>query len=49
MAEKVLQYLKPDEREIFYFWAIEGMSTAQVAEQLETPKGTILSKIYRMR
>ena len=49
MAAKVLQYLKPDEREIMYFWAIEGMSTAQVAEQLEIPKGTILSKIYRMR
>lgn len=49
MVEQVLRYLDPDEREIIYLWAIEGLSTLQVAEQLDKPKGTILSKIYRMR
>ena len=49
MVEKVLDYLNPDEREIIYFWAIEGFSTAEISTQLDIPKGTILSKIYRMR
>ena len=49
MVEKVLDYLDPGEREIIYFWAIEGFSTSQIAEQLEIPKGTILSRIYRLR
>lgn len=49
MAEEILKSLKPDEREIMYCWAIEGFSTSEIAERLEKPKGTILSKIYRMR
>lgn len=49
MAEQILQSLEPDEREIMYCWAIEGFSTSEIAEKLEKPKGTILSKIYRMR
>lgn len=49
MAEQILKSLEPDEREIMYCWAIEGFSTMEIAEKLEKPKGTILSKIYRMR
>lgn len=49
MAEQILQSLEPDERKIMYCWAIEGFSTSEIAEKLEKPKGTILSKIYRMR
>lgn len=49
MAEQILQCLEPDEREIMYCWAIEGFSTSELAEKLNKPKGTILSKIYRMR
>ena len=49
MAEQILQSLEPDEREIMYCWAIEGFSTSEIAEKLKKPKGTILSKIYRMR
>lgn len=49
MIEQVLALLSPVEREILYFWAIEGFSTAEVAEIMAIPKGTILSKIYRMR
>ena len=49
LAGKVLQYLDPGEREIVYFWAVEGFSTSQIAEQLDMPRGTVLSKIYRMR
>ena len=49
LVEKIFQYLEPDEREIIYFWAIEGLSASEIASQLEIPRGTILSKIYRMR
>ncbi len=49
MAKQILQSLEPDEREIMYCWAIEGFSTSEIAEKLEKPKGTILSKIHRMR
>ena len=49
MAEKILLSLEPDEREIMYCWAIEGFSTSEIATKLEKPKGTILSKIYRLR
>jgi len=49
LAGKVLQYLDPGEREIVYFWAVEGFSTSQIAEQLDMPRGSVLSKIYRMR
>jgi len=49
MAKQILQSLVPDEREIMYCWAIEGFSTSEIATKLNKPKGTILSKIYRMR
>lgn len=49
MAKQILQSLEPDEREIMYCWAIEGYSTSEIADKLKKPKGTILSKIYRMR
>ena len=49
LAEQVMQSLEADEREIIYFWVIEGLSTSEIAVQLDMPKGTILSKIYRMR
>ena len=49
MAEQILHSLEPEEREIMYCWAIEGFSTSEIAKKLEKPKGTILSKIYRMR
>lgn len=49
LIEQVLKYLDPIEREILYYWAIEGYSTQQIADMLTMPKGTVLSKIHRMR
>ena len=48
-VELILASLEPGEREIMYCWAIEGYSTSEIAEKLQKPKGTVLSKIYRMR
>lgn len=47
--EYIWKKLCGDEREILYYWAIEGLSTSEVARHLGLPKGTILSKIYRLR
>lgn len=39
----------PMEREILFLWAVEGYSTSEIAEQLEISRGTILSRIHRLR
>lgn len=49
LVEQILHYLKPLEREIIFYWVIEGYSTQQVAKILKMPKGTVLSKIHRLR
>ena len=37
------------EREIMYLWAIQGLTTEEVAHFLDIPKGTVVSKISRLR
>ena len=41
--------LQPVEREILFLWAIEGYTTNEIADHLDMPKGTVLSKIHRLR
>ena len=48
-VESVWQQLTSNEREIMYFWAVEGYSTSELAEFLDMPRGTLLSKIHRLR
>jgi len=49
MVEQVMAFLTPSEREIVHLWAVEGYSTREIADWLGIPKGTILSKIHRLR
>jgi RNA polymerase sigma-70 factor (ECF subfamily) len=37
------------EREVLYYWAIEGMTAQEIAEQIDAPRGTVLSRLYRIR
>ena len=37
------------EREILYYWAIEGMTAQEIAKQIDVPRGTVLSRLYRLR
>lgn len=46
---RVWQRLDPFDREILYFWAIEGMTAHEVAQELDSPRGTVLSRIHRLR
>ena len=41
--------LNTSDREIVYLWAILGYSARQISEELDVPRGTILSKIHRLR
>ena len=47
--ERVWQKLDPFEREIMYYWAIEEMTAQEISQQIDVPRGTVLSRIYRIR
>ena len=47
--ETIWPVLQPLEREILFLWAVEEYSTSEIAEQLAMPRGSILSRIHRMR
>ena len=37
------------EQEILFLWALEGMTYAEISQELAVPRGTILAKIHRLR
>ncbi len=39
----------PVEREILFLWAVEGYTTTEVAKWLNLSRGTVLSRISRLR
>lgn len=45
----VWQALQPVEREILYHWAVEGRTAREIAATLGLPRGTVLSRIHRLR
>ena len=47
--EIVWKKLDPFEREIMYYWAIEEMTALEISRQIDAPRGTVLSRIYRIR
>jgi len=47
--EIIWKELNTVEREVLYYWAIEGMSAQEIANQIDTPRGTVLSRLYRIR
>ena len=48
-AERIWDVLNPLERELLYFWAVEEMTAAEIAERLACPRNTILSCVHRLR
>lgn len=46
---QVWETLNPNERDMLYHWAVLGMSTDEVCQQLDIPRGTFLSRIHRLR
>ena len=47
--EIVWELLDPFERELLYYWAVEEMTAQEIAGQIDVPRGTVLSRIYRVR
>ena len=47
--EHIWSELDDKEREILYYWAVEDMTAAQIASLTDSRRGTILSRIHRLR
>jgi len=47
--DTVWQKLSLVECELMFLWAIEELSASEIATELEMPRGTVLSRIYRLR
>ncbi len=47
--ETILAGLEPMERELLFLWAVEGCTAQEIAERTDSPRGTVLSRIHRLR
>jgi RNA polymerase sigma-70 factor (ECF subfamily) len=45
----ILDGLHPSERELLHLWALEQHTAKEIAAQLDCPRGTVLSRIHRLR
>jgi RNA polymerase sigma-70 factor (ECF subfamily) len=41
--------LEPVDREVLFYWAVEGLSMREIADKLEISRGTLLSRMHRLR
>lgn len=41
--------LNSEESELMFLWAAEGLTAQAIANELELPRGTVLSRIHRIR
>jgi len=44
-----LDALSRELREVLWFWAVEGMKYREIAEALDVPIGTVMSRLHRAR
>ncbi len=45
----LLQRLCTQDRELLYLWAVEGVTMQELADQTNTPRGTLLSRLNRLK
>ncbi len=45
----LLSKISTDERELLYLWAVEEMTFAEIADELNQKRGTLLSRMSRLR
>lgn len=45
----VLNFLNEDDRELLYLWAVEEYTARELARLLKIPRGTILSRLHRLK
>ena len=41
--------IEPLDRELLYYWAVEGFNMAEISEKLDISRGTLLSRVHRLR
>lgn len=41
--------LNTAEREVLFLWAMEGYTCQEIADELEQPRGTVLSRLHRLK
>ena len=46
---KLLEQISPLDREILFLWAVEGMSFEEISKELDIRRGTLLSRMSRLR
>ncbi len=46
---QLLEELSYEERELLFLWAVEGYSFQEISTLLNTPRGTLLARIHRMK
>lgn len=46
---RVWQQLSAAEREVIFLWAVEDLSSSQIASELDIPRATVLSRMRRLR
>ena len=44
-----LARLSPELRDVLWLWAVEGLKYREIAESLEVPMGTVMSRLHRAR
>lgn len=49
LLKQIWKTLSPKEREVLFLWAVEGLTMAEIAMQLDVPIATILSRLHRLR
>ncbi|BAJ04200.1 RNA polymerase sigma factor [Shewanella violacea] len=47
--EQVFELLNSAQREVLYLWAIDGYTAAEIATALNQPRGTVLSRLHRIK
>lgn len=45
----ILDDLSSQDRELLYLWAVEGSTVQELAERTSTPRGTLLSRLSRLK
>lgn len=49
MVEQLLEHLNAAEREVLFLWAVMEYTASEIAGELKTSRGTILSRLFRVK
>jgi RNA polymerase sigma-70 factor (ECF subfamily) len=47
--ERAWAQLSPPEREVLHLWAVEGFTVEEISIHTDTPRGTLLARLHRLR